>query len=111
MGKHVASFTVSSILQTLSNNDYLNILSYNNTVKFVVPCFENRLVQATKENIEVFMDAIVKLQPDEKSNIIGAIEKAFELLVYVGFIFCYRCFLIFIICSIEKREDVQEIKM
>lgn len=85
MGKHIASFTVSSILQTLSNNDYLNILSYNNTVKFVVPCFENRLVQATKENIEVFMDAIVKLQPDEKSNLVGALGKAFELLADVGY--------------------------
>lgn len=83
MGKHIASFTVSSILQTLSNNDYLNILSYNNTVKFIVPCFENRLVQATKENIEVFMDTVTKLQPDEKSNLVGALEKAFELLANV----------------------------
>lgn len=85
MGKHIASFTVSSILQTLSNNDYLNIISYNNTVKFVVPCFKNRLVQATKENIEVFMDAVVKLQPDEKSNLVDALEKAFDLLEDVSF--------------------------
>lgn len=80
MGKHIASFTVSSILQTFSNNDYLNIISYNNTVKFVVPCFKNRLVQATKENIEVFMNAVVKLQPDEKSNLVDALKEAFKLL-------------------------------
>lgn len=112
MGKHIASFTVSSILQTLSNNDYLNILSYNNTVKFVVPCFENRLVQATRENIDVFMDAIVKLQPDEKSNLVRALEEAFKLLANVGlFVFCRDYYVAYVdgfVYSIEKKGVVQE---
>lgn len=107
MGKHIASFAVSSILQTLSNNDYLNILSYNNTVKFVVPCFKDRLIPATRENIAVFMDAVVKLQPDEKSNVVGALEKAFKLLDHVMPI--YFCIFVVIrlnLFSIEKKEDV-----
>lgn len=95
MGKHIASFTVSSILQTFSNNDKLNIISYNDTAKFVVPCFENRLVQATKENIEVFMNAVVRLVPDEKSNLVAALKLAFQLLedvssIVTDHVICYK---------------------
>lgn len=93
MGKHIAAFTVKSILETLSNNDYINIMSYNVTSKFVVPCFEDMLVPATKENIAILNEAVENLVPDEKSNIIGALEKTFLLLkkVRYGKIFTVSC--------------------
>lgn len=86
MGKHIAALAVSSILDTFSNNDYINILSYNVTTRYVVPCFENLLVQATRENIEIFNKAVQELVPDEKSNLIDALELGFELLENVNFI-------------------------
>lgn len=88
MGKHIGALTVKKILETLSNNDYINIISYNVTSKFVVPCFEDTLVQATRENIDILNDAVEKLVPDEKSNIASALERTLELLKEVGSLLC-----------------------
>ncbi len=80
----IAQLTVKSILDTFSNNDFINILWYSKNVTTLVPCFsvkknfchfywneysdlvlffkQNTLVQATPENIEVFNAAVKKLK-------------------------------------------------
>ncbi|XP_066247388.1 voltage-dependent calcium channel subunit alpha-2/delta-3 isoform X3 [Euwallacea similis] len=80
MGKHIASLTANSILDTFSNNDFVNVMNYSETTNYIVPCFENNLIQATKENIHVFKDAIARLLPNGKTKLDQALEKAFGLL-------------------------------
>lgn len=80
MNKHIASLTVYTILQTLSNNDYVNILNYSVAVNYTVPCFEGKLIQATPENIETFKIAVNNLDPQGKSNAEQGIIESFRLL-------------------------------
>ncbi|XP_030376767.1 voltage-dependent calcium channel subunit alpha-2/delta-3 [Scaptodrosophila lebanonensis] len=78
---HVAKFTIRSILDTFSNNDFFNIYSYSASVEDIIPCFSDALVQATPENINVFNDAIANLpDPEGYANVTLAYEKAFQLL-------------------------------
>lgn len=84
MGKHIGVLTVNSILDTFSNNDYVNIFNYSETTNYMVPCFENLLVQATRENIRIFKEAIKRLEPTGKTKLSQALEKAFDLLSLVS---------------------------
>lgn len=43
--KDIARHVVENILETLSPNDYVNVLLFNETVEEVVPCFRDTLVQ------------------------------------------------------------------
>ncbi|RZC35512.1 Cache 1 and/or VGCC alpha2 domain containing protein [Asbolus verrucosus] len=63
MGRHIAALTVNNILDTFSNNDYINVLYYNVTANYTIPCFKNMLVQATPENIDLFKQSIKDLKP------------------------------------------------
>lgn len=78
---HVAKFTIRSILDTFSNNDFFTIFQYSDNVTGVIPCFNDALVQATPENIEVFNTAISNLEdPANYANLTLAYEKAFQIL-------------------------------
>ncbi|XP_034669004.1 voltage-dependent calcium channel subunit alpha-2/delta-3 [Drosophila subobscura] len=78
---HVAKFTIRSILDTFSNNDFFTIFNYSAGVDDIIPCFNGALVQATPENIEVFNEAIANLpDPEGYANLTLAYEKAFQLL-------------------------------
>ncbi|XP_037825426.1 voltage-dependent calcium channel subunit alpha-2/delta-3 [Lucilia sericata] len=77
---HVAKFTIRSILDTFSNNDFFTIFNYSSTTDDIVPCFKDALVQATPENINVFNDVISKMKPQGYANLSIAYTKAFELL-------------------------------
>lgn len=43
--KDIARHVVENILETLSPNDYVNVLLFNESVDEVVPCFRDTLVQ------------------------------------------------------------------
>lgn len=77
---YIAQLTIKSLLDTFSNNDFVNIFNYSNTVKELVPCFKDMLVQATPENIRVFNEEVKGLEPEGYANVSLALEAAFELL-------------------------------
>lgn len=77
---YIAQLTIKSLLDTFSNNDFVNIFNYSNTVTELVPCFKDMLVQATPENIRVFNEGVKELKPDGYANVSIALEKAFLLL-------------------------------
>ncbi|XP_039276576.1 voltage-dependent calcium channel subunit alpha-2/delta-4 isoform X2 [Nilaparvata lugens] len=77
----IARQTVNSILNTFSNNDFINIFAFNNVSYNIVPCFtSDMLVQATQENIKTFKEAIDSIKPDGKANFTDAYITAFNLL-------------------------------
>ncbi|KAL7739974.1 hypothetical protein ACLKA6_007481 [Drosophila palustris] len=78
---HVAKFTIRSILDTFSNNDFFTIFKYSENVTGIVPCFNDALVQATPENIETFNSAIADLpDPSNYANLTQAYDHAFKIL-------------------------------
>ncbi|KAK9890429.1 hypothetical protein WA026_010518 [Henosepilachna vigintioctopunctata] len=83
MGKHIGVLTAAGILDTLSNNDYVNIMNYTDGISnYVIECFKDLLVQATEENIRVFKDELKKLKPTNKTDITVGLRTAFELLAH-----------------------------
>ncbi|PKU37971.1 voltage-dependent calcium channel subunit alpha-2 delta- hypothetical protein [Limosa lapponica baueri] len=49
----IAKHTIITILDTLGENDFVNIIAYNDYVHFIEPCFKGILVQADRDNREV----------------------------------------------------------
>lgn len=78
-----AKATVNSILDTLSNNDFVTLLKYNNETTELVPCFKDMLIQATPENLDTFkksMEEPDSLKTEEVANLTEAFTKALSLL-------------------------------
>lgn len=80
MGKTIAKATVASIMETLSNNDFVAVLNFSKAAEHVVPCFSDILVQATPENLDKFKSAISEMKPDGQANVTEAFTQAFSLL-------------------------------
>uniref|UniRef100_A0A7N8WLA9 Calcium voltage-gated channel auxiliary subunit alpha2delta 4 n=1 Tax=Mastacembelus armatus TaxID=205130 RepID=A0A7N8WLA9_9TELE len=49
----IAKHTINTILDTLGENDFVNIIAYSDYVRYVEPCFRGTLVQADLDNREV----------------------------------------------------------
>lgn len=71
---------MSSILDTLSNNDFVTLLKYSNETTELVPCFKDMLIQATPENLDTFKKSMNKPKPEGVANLTAAFTKAFSLL-------------------------------
>ncbi|XP_076637215.1 ca[2+] channel Muscle-specific alpha2/delta subunit isoform X1 [Colletes latitarsis] len=80
MGKTIARTTVNMILDTLSNNDFVTVLSYTNETYDVVDCFKDMLIQATPENVDTFKKAIITVKTEGLANLTEAFNRAFDLL-------------------------------
>lgn len=46
--RDIAKHVVTNILDTLGNNDFVNVMTFADTVEEIVPCFEDSLVQVCK---------------------------------------------------------------
>ncbi|XP_069675652.1 voltage-dependent calcium channel subunit alpha-2/delta-3-like isoform X2 [Periplaneta americana] len=76
----IARLTVSNILDTLNNNDFVNVFNYSEKTDEAVPCFKDMLVQATLENVNTLKDAVENIKPEGYANLTYAFNKAFQLL-------------------------------
>ncbi|CAF1308139.1 unnamed protein product, partial [Didymodactylos carnosus] len=74
--KSIAIQTVETILDTLSDDDFVQILRFHETVDFIDDCFRSGLVQATVENRAV----LSKIDTKNIANFSKALEKAFDIL-------------------------------
>ena len=69
-----------SILDTLQENDFFNVIFTGEKIKYAKECL-TKLVQATKENKEMFKDAIQRMDdPQGQIKLDNAIEEAFKIL-------------------------------
>ncbi|XP_063239113.1 voltage-dependent calcium channel subunit alpha-2/delta-4 [Bacillus rossius redtenbacheri] len=76
----IARLTVHSILDTLGNNDFVNVFYFNSTLYDTVPCFKKTLVQATLENKNMFKNQIQDLKTFGSANFSQVFVEAFEIL-------------------------------
>jgi voltage-dependent calcium channel alpha-2/delta-4 len=90
---YVARRTLRSLLDTLSNNDYVNVYTFKNETAEVVTCFVG-LVQATPENLKTITDTLEptdngkvhKVPLEGNANLTAAYIKAFKTLKAVSFV-------------------------
>ncbi|XP_058802117.1 voltage-dependent calcium channel subunit alpha-2/delta-3 isoform X2 [Phymastichus coffea] len=80
MSNTIAKSTISVILSTLSNNDYVAVLNYTNVTSEVVPCFHDMLVQATPDNLRKINDEVTHMKQENMANVTTAFIAAFDLL-------------------------------
>ncbi|XP_034236223.1 voltage-dependent calcium channel subunit alpha-2/delta-3 isoform X2 [Thrips palmi] len=78
--KAIAHLTVRELLATFGANDFVSVISYNDTAMSVVECFEGTLVQGTPEYKEALSKALDTLKPEEYANLTHALLYAMDLL-------------------------------
>ncbi|XP_047126112.1 voltage-dependent calcium channel subunit alpha-2/delta-3 isoform X1 [Hydra vulgaris] len=77
----IATIAAKSIIDTLEENDYFNVISAGNDSSVINQCNIDYLIQATKFNKERIKKAIDNIGvPKDVLNIPNAIEKAFNVL-------------------------------
>ncbi|TRZ22840.1 hypothetical protein HGM15179_004263 [Zosterops borbonicus] len=76
----IAKHTIVTILDTLGENDFVNIIAYNDYVHFVEPCFKGILVQADRDNREHFKQLVEELQAKGVGTVNKALTESFKIL-------------------------------
>nr|XP_032828373.1 voltage-dependent calcium channel subunit alpha-2/delta-3-like isoform X1 [Petromyzon marinus] len=76
----IAKRTVISILETLGDNDFFNIIGYNDFLHYVEPCLNETLVQADRDNREHFKKQTEKLLAKGTGLLENALDRAFSIL-------------------------------
>lgn len=56
MSKEIAKHVVNNILDTLGNNDYVNIFTFSNVTEPLIDCFNDTLVQANLGNVRALKE-------------------------------------------------------
>ncbi|KAL3271275.1 hypothetical protein HHI36_021766 [Cryptolaemus montrouzieri] len=80
MRREIAKHVVNNIMDTLSNNDYVNIFTFSNTTEPLVECFDNMLVQANLANVRTLVESMSNFKTEQIANFSLALITAFELL-------------------------------
>ncbi|KAK4302643.1 hypothetical protein Pmani_025289 [Petrolisthes manimaculis] len=78
--KEIAKHVVLNILETLNENDFVNVFTFSKETHPLVPCFDDTLVQANLENLGQFKEELKEGEPRDIANFTKALTKAFELL-------------------------------
>uniref|UniRef100_A0A8C6MJD0 Calcium voltage-gated channel auxiliary subunit alpha2delta 4 n=1 Tax=Nothobranchius furzeri TaxID=105023 RepID=A0A8C6MJD0_NOTFU len=58
----IAKHTINTILDTLGENDFVNVIAYTDYVRYVESCFKGTLVQADLDNREVSKQASARVK-------------------------------------------------
>ncbi|XP_075066835.1 voltage-dependent calcium channel subunit alpha-2/delta-4 isoform X4 [Mixophyes fleayi] len=76
----IAKHTINTLLDTLGENDFVNIIAYNDYVHYIEPCFRGILVQADRDNREHFKQLVDELQAKGVGTVSKALIEAFKIL-------------------------------
>ncbi|XP_050298952.1 voltage-dependent calcium channel subunit alpha-2/delta-3-like isoform X2 [Anthonomus grandis grandis] len=82
MKKKLTHHIVNDILDTLNDNDFVNIYTFNNVTSPLVDCFNDTLVQANEENLRLFREYLPVYDIEYAANITAGLEKAFQILYF-----------------------------
>uniref|UniRef100_A0AAY4DA41 VWFA domain-containing protein n=1 Tax=Denticeps clupeoides TaxID=299321 RepID=A0AAY4DA41_9TELE len=76
----IAKHTINTILETLGENDFVNVIAYSDYVSYVEPCFKGTLVQADLDNREHFKLLVEQLQVKGEGKVKKAMKESFRVL-------------------------------
>ncbi|XP_054910630.1 voltage-dependent calcium channel subunit alpha-2/delta-1-like [Poeciliopsis prolifica] len=98
--------SVSWMLETLSDDDFVNVVSFNKTAR-PAACFQN-LVQANVRNKRVLKEAVQRLKAEGITNYTSGFELAFEQLAQtnVSRANCNKIIMLFTDGGEERAEEI-----
>ncbi|CAK9300418.1 unnamed protein product [Gordionus sp. m RMFG-2023] len=76
----IAKLTIETIMNTLSDDDFFNVLQFTGESIFVEGCFNNTLVQGNEDNKNRIKEQLENVYTKEIARFDVALIKAFELL-------------------------------
>ncbi|KAJ7998048.1 hypothetical protein DPEC_G00218500 [Dallia pectoralis] len=76
----IAKHTINTILDTLGENDFVNVIAYTDYVRYVEPCFKGTLVQADLDNREHFKILVDELHVKGEGKVAKAMKESFKIL-------------------------------
>uniref|UniRef100_A0A9J7ZEJ7 Calcium channel, voltage-dependent, alpha 2/delta subunit 4b n=1 Tax=Cyprinus carpio carpio TaxID=630221 RepID=A0A9J7ZEJ7_CYPCA len=76
----IAKHTINTILDTLGENDFVNVIAYTDYVRYVEPCFKGTLVQADLDNREHFKLLVEELHVKGEAKVKKAVKESFRIL-------------------------------
>uniref|UniRef100_A0A3B3ZXI4 VWFA domain-containing protein n=1 Tax=Periophthalmus magnuspinnatus TaxID=409849 RepID=A0A3B3ZXI4_9GOBI len=78
----IAKHTINTILDTLGENDFVNVIAYTDYVRYIEPCFKGTLVQADLDNREFqhFKLLVEEIHVKGEAKINKAMKEAFKIL-------------------------------
>ncbi|KAL8569176.1 hypothetical protein ACOMHN_035446 [Nucella lapillus] len=81
MGKRftIAQSTVFTILETLSDEDYFNIIKFSKEPEYVDPCFNGTMMPANVDNIRRMKEKIMDISTKDTADFRKALILAFRL--------------------------------
>uniref|UniRef100_A0A8C4Z3A6 VWFA domain-containing protein n=1 Tax=Gadus morhua TaxID=8049 RepID=A0A8C4Z3A6_GADMO len=102
----IAKHTINTILDTLGENDFVNIIAYTDYVRYVEPCFRGTLVQADLDNREHFKTLVDGLHVKGEAKINKAMKEAFKVLNLVCGSMCNQAIMLITDGAMEDYEEV-----
>ncbi|XP_015792167.1 voltage-dependent calcium channel subunit alpha-2/delta-3 [Tetranychus urticae] len=76
----IAKEVVVNILDTLTENDFIGVFNYSSRIDSIVDCFKDSLVPASKQNVQMFREAVQTLKVNNQSELMLALTKAYNIL-------------------------------
>ncbi|CAG9766981.1 unnamed protein product [Ceutorhynchus assimilis] len=80
--KELSFQIVNDILDTLNDNDFVNIYTFNNVTLPLVDCFNDTLFQANEENLRLLREHLPTYDMIYAADISIGLKKAFEILAH-----------------------------
>uniref|UniRef100_A0A915DDU1 VWFA domain-containing protein n=1 Tax=Ditylenchus dipsaci TaxID=166011 RepID=A0A915DDU1_9BILA len=77
----IARQTIESILDTLSDNDFFNVMAFSKNTNFLDECAEEILLQATMRNKKLIWSRLANITSEGKAEYEKALSKAFTTLM------------------------------
>lgn len=74
----IAIDVARNILDTLTPNDFVNVMQFNGTAEYILECAKETLVQATSANIYELKLALNDIEPHSQANLSNVLPQAFE---------------------------------
>uniref|UniRef100_A0AAR2LMK1 VWFA domain-containing protein n=1 Tax=Pygocentrus nattereri TaxID=42514 RepID=A0AAR2LMK1_PYGNA len=105
----IAKHTINTILDTLGENDFVNVIAYSDYVQYVEPCFKGTLVQADLDNREHFKLLVEGLHVKGEGKVKKAMKEAFRILNEVrGGSLCNQAIMLITDGAMEDFQQVFE---
>ncbi|XP_054277448.1 voltage-dependent calcium channel subunit alpha-2/delta-3-like isoform X1 [Macrosteles quadrilineatus] len=80
LNKQLAKAVVSTILDTLTDNDFVNVFTFSEMTQELLPCYKDMLAQATDANRRELKSGLDNVKSENIANFTGAFVTAFEIL-------------------------------
>lgn len=76
--------TVNAILDTLGDNDFVNIVLFDEVPQTLVGCFHGKMIRATPDNKQELKDAVANMECRGSANFTAGLEMGFQVLHHVS---------------------------